>query len=151
MATTWQFFQNTGLVEEACFPYTSGGGKVEACRTTCVNGAAWKTYKVSSYAPYTNPTAIKNELYANGPLHTGFIVYSDFMNYKSGVYVHTSGSRRGGHAVVIVGYGKENGIELAGGKGNYYGDNAENCGGFFHIVHLAGYYTTVTPDMSNAG
>ena len=40
---------------------------------------------------------------------SGFTVYQDFMNYKSGVYSHTSGSMLGGHAVKIVGWGTENG------------------------------------------
>ena len=34
-----------------------------------------------------------------------FIVYRDFMSYKSGVYHHVSGEALGGHAVKIVGYG----------------------------------------------
>ena len=38
---------------------------------------------------------------------TLFIVYEDFMNYKSGVYRHQSGGMLGGHAVKIVGWGKD--------------------------------------------
>lgn len=37
-------------------------------------------------------------------MSSGFDVYQDFMNYKSGVYKHVSGSLLGGHAVKIVGY-----------------------------------------------
>ena len=47
----------------------------------------------------------------NGPVNTGFTVYEDFMNYKSGVYSHKSGGVLGGHAVKIVGWGKEGGVE----------------------------------------
>lgn len=39
-----------------------------------------------------------------GGVSSGFDVYQDFMNYKSGVYKHVSGSLLGGHAVKIVGY-----------------------------------------------
>lgn len=35
-----------------------------------------------------NPTAIKEEIFKNGPVNTGFSVYEDFMTYKSGVYEH---------------------------------------------------------------
>ena len=35
---------------------------------------------------------------------TGYYVYSDFLNYGSGVYQYAWGSREGGHAVLIVGY-----------------------------------------------
>jgi len=29
------------------------------------------------------------------------------MSYKTGIYVHTTGSRQGGHAIKVVGYGKD--------------------------------------------
>ena len=53
---------------------------------------------------------IKNELILNGPVHVGFDLYKDFMVYKSGIYKHLTGASLGGHAVVVVGYGVENGI-----------------------------------------
>jgi cathepsin B len=40
-------------------------------------------------------------------METAFTVYSDFMNYKSGVYHHVSGTMEGGHAVKILGWGHE--------------------------------------------
>jgi len=43
-------------------------------------------------------------------METGFDVYSDFMNYKSGVYKHTTGYLEGGHAVKILGWGTEGGV-----------------------------------------
>ena len=36
-----------------------------------------------------------------------FTVYEDFVNYKSGVYKHVSGSALGGHAVKIIGWGED--------------------------------------------
>jgi len=42
-------------------------------------------------------------IYLNGPVEAAFNVYSDFENYASGVYQHTTGSALGGHAVRIVG------------------------------------------------
>jgi cathepsin B len=44
-------------------------------------------------------------------METGFTVYADFMNYKSGVYYHVSGRMEGGHAVKIVGWGTEGGLD----------------------------------------
>lgn len=38
-----------------------------------------------------------------------FSVYADFPLYKSGVYRHTSGEMKGGHAVTLVGWGTLNG------------------------------------------
>lgn len=58
-----------------------------------------------------NPAAIKKDLMENGPVNTGFMVYEDFRNYQSGVYKQQSSTLLGGHAVKIVGWGKENGEE----------------------------------------
>lgn len=38
-------------------------------------------------------------------------VYADFMTYKSGVYAHTTGDYLGGHAIKIIGWGTENGVD----------------------------------------
>ena len=48
---------------------------------------------------------IKTEIFKNGPVEGGFDVYEDFMNYKSGVYVHKTGGTLGGHAIKIIGWG----------------------------------------------
>lgn len=55
--------------------------------------------------------SIREEIYRNGDVEVAFTVYADFMNYESGIYTHKSGAYRGGHAVVAVGYGVENGVE----------------------------------------
>ena len=72
--TTWKFFQETGIVEEDCFPYTAGEGDVEDCITECKNGQPWKTYKVSDYAKYGKIDAIKEEMIAHGVNHIYFIL-----------------------------------------------------------------------------
>ena len=46
-----------------------------------------------------------------GPVEAGFQVYSDFITYKSGVYKHISGHLMGGHAVKIIGWGTDDGID----------------------------------------
>merc|ERR1719259_1300235 len=62
----------------------------------------------------------------NGPTEGAFTVYSDFPNYKSGVYQHVAGSALGGHAIRILGWGEENGTPywLVANSWNYdWGDN----------------------------
>ena len=54
---------------------------------------------------------MKTELMTNGPVEVGFTVYEDFMTYKSGIYQHVTGERKGGHAVKLVGWGVEDGVE----------------------------------------
>jgi len=46
----------------------------------------------------------------NGPISAAYIVFNDFMNYKSGVYHKSVGAIQvGGHAIEVVGWGVEAG------------------------------------------
>jgi len=66
-------------------------------------------------------------------METSFNVYSDFMNYKSGIYKHTSGTLEGGHAVKILGWGVEGGVNYwicANSWGTSWGEK-----GFFRIAY----------------
>ena len=128
---TWQYYESTGIVTEECFPYSSGKGTVEACITECKNGDPWKKYKVTGAKAISGVNTIKELLLADGPIHTGFTVYQDFMQYKSGIYQHVSGSSLGGHAVVILGWGSEDGVDywiIQNSWGATWGEN-----GYFRI------------------
>ena len=109
---TWNYFEEVGVVSDECFPYQSGDGKNVphcphgSCADTKFKYVKYRAVKGSS-KPLTCATQIKKELVANGPVQTGFMVYEDFMHYKSGVYEHTHGEKMGGHAVKIVGWGVE--------------------------------------------
>jgi cathepsin B len=106
----WLYLSGEGVVDEDCFPYTAGEGDVEPCPDNkCKNQAEWKKYVSNGFDNFYTAEDIKNDLPLNGPLETQFNVYSDFMQYKSGIYEYTSGKLEGGHAVVIVGFGSENG------------------------------------------
>ena len=54
-----------------------------------------------------NETYLQAEIMANGPVTVAFTVYSDFENYAGGVYVHTTGTMAGGHAVKMLGWGTD--------------------------------------------
>ena len=43
-----------------------------------------------------------------GAVATGYTVYADFYNYKSGIYKHVTGKMLGGHAIKVVGWGVKN-------------------------------------------
>jgi len=76
-------------------------------------------------------SAVATSIYNSGPVETAFTVYSDFENYASGVYQHTSGSYLGGHAVRIVGWGSDNGVKywkVANSWNQYWGED-----GYFRI------------------
>lgn len=113
--TAWRYLEKTGIVSEACYPYHSGDGHTETCHTACdePDKYEWKKTacaKGSVVHPKTTED-IKAEIAANGPMELGFTVYEDFMTYKSGVYQHLTGEMLGGHAVEVIGYGEEDGVE----------------------------------------
>merc|ERR1712048_1447541 len=54
--------------------------------------------------------AIQQAIMAGGPMEVAFTVYEDFENYAGGIYHHVSGSAAGGHAVKVVGWGVEDGV-----------------------------------------
>ncbi|CAH0775742.1 unnamed protein product [Bemisia tabaci] len=61
--------------------------------------------------PDTNLTIAQLDIMLNGPIVPSFMVYSDFMLYSSGVYRHTKGLNMGGHAVKLIGWGREKGVD----------------------------------------
>ena len=132
----WAYFTNSGVVTEACWPYTSGGGDSGVCRKTCTgSGQTWTKYKckTGSVVHPTSISGIQTELYNNGPMEAAFTVYEDFFNYKSGVYYHVSGGMAGGHAIKMLGWGHDSASGLdywlcANSWGTSWGDS-----GFFKI------------------
>jgi cathepsin B len=128
----WEFIEDTGLCTESCYPYESGNGTTTKCTVPpCKDGSEWKVYKAKNTKDYTNADAIKKAVYEDGYIQTGFTVYSDFMSYKSGIYEHKSGYIMGGHAVVIVGWGVENGVHYWIAQNSWGASWGEK--GFFRI------------------
>jgi len=91
-----------------------------------------KYYGRNAYAVDTNVKAIQNELYTNGPFEVAFEVYEDFLNYKSGIYKHVGGKMAGGHAVKLIGWGVEDGVDYWLVANSWNRDFGED--GFFRIV-----------------
>jgi len=150
----WTYWMNTGIVtgsnytqHSGCQPYAiapctdhhcTGGAPTPACDKKCIDGYKVgydqdKHYGASAYkVPTTNISDIQREIMTNGPIEAAYTVYADFMSYKSGVYKHVSGGRKGGHAIKILGWGTEQGTPywLAANSWGYsWGDN-----GFFKIL-----------------
>ena len=151
----WQYFQNTGVVTDACWPYTSGGGDSGPCEHICLGANQdWIKYKCKngSIVHPTTVDAIKTELYNNGPAEGAFTVYDDFFNYKSGVYQHVSGGYAGGHAIKILGWGTESGKNYwlcANSWGTSWG-----MAGFFKILQgdcgINGQVYSCTPAVASS-
>ncbi|MDD1720319.1 MAG: DUF2341 domain-containing protein [Methanoregulaceae archaeon] len=99
------YLQAKGTVDETCFPYRASNLPCSGCKPPTDPSR----YKIQSYVKVpVSETAIKQAL-MRGPVVALYKVYSDFENYRSGVYKHVSGSYRGNHVVSLVGYGTDAG------------------------------------------
>jgi len=156
LQNAWRYMQTSGVVADSCFPYSAGTGSAPPCRTSCVDGEPFKKYYVQqgSVRTLTSVSAIQNEIFENGPAEASFTVYQDFFSYSGGVYVHRSGGVAGGHAIKIIGWGKDeqSGLDywlIANSWGTSWG-----LQGFFKIergVNMCGIESNVvvgTPDLS---
>ena len=128
----WAFMQQTGVVTDECYPYTSGtSGDSGSCSSTCTGSGKWETYKADNYHRAGSEKAAMQAIQKQGPIEAAFTVYQDLMNYKSGVYQHKTGGMLGGHAIKCIGWGTENGVDywlMANSWGTSWGMD-----GFFKI------------------
>jgi C1A family cysteine protease len=119
--------RNTGVADEACYPYTAGDQVCNVC-------SDWRNRvtKVTGFHALTSsPTQMKDWISTRGPLTACFVVYEDFFAYRSGVYRHVSGSQVGGHCVSIVGYDDTQGCWIC--KNSWGAGWGES--GFFRIAY----------------
>lgn len=133
LKNVWRYLANHGAALDSCLPYRSQEGVSTQCTDKCEDGSAVKRYVAKDFnSCEKDVNCIKNEIYANGPVETGFTVYNDFFNYAGGIYQHQSKIVAGGHAVKIIGWGVENGVKYwicANSWGDKWGEQ-----GFFRIV-----------------
>jgi len=126
--SAWQYATG-GLAEESCLPYlTANGGPIPtcdpsqepclnfvntpSCPSTCGDGSAvTRSHAVGNVYGLSGEQQMMAEMDQNGPIEVAFTVYSDFLTYKSGVYTQQSQDALGGHAVKMIGYGTESGMD----------------------------------------
>jgi cathepsin B len=61
-----------------------------------------KHYGESFYSIQSKQEQIQTEIMKNGPVHASFLVYADFLAYKSGVYQHLVGPALDGHSNILI-------------------------------------------------
>mmetsp|Transcript_12387 Transcript_12387/g.16690 ORF Transcript_12387/g.16690 Transcript_12387/m.16690 type:complete len:364 (+) Transcript_12387:98-1189(+) len=115
------------------------------------NDFATDKYTVSKVQTASGEESIQRMIMEGGPVETAFTVYSDFEDYVSGIYQHTSGSYAGGHAVTFTGWGVENGTKywiVQNSWNEYWGE-----AGSFRIIrgeNHCGIEAQVTGSASDA-
>jgi len=108
LQNAWSFIDSNGLRADDCVPYSAGDGEVESCPAVCTGYGDSTRYKCPVTPTYLDSDAeIQAAVMTVGAVEVGFYVYEDFMNYDGGIYTHLSGQVLGGHAVKIVGWGKQ--------------------------------------------
>ncbi|HWU22172.1 MAG TPA: C1 family peptidase [Nocardioides sp.] len=105
--------QSRGVVTDDVFPYDTafdsppvadpGDPNVWVAHARPEADRAHHAYKISDFTAHSGDDR-KTYLSTVGPMVCGFTVYEDFDSYGGGVYRHTTGNVRGGHAVLVVGY-----------------------------------------------
>jgi cathepsin B len=156
---TWMYWKYTGVVsgdlysdKNTCKPYPfppcahhtasttypacpSQEYPTPSCKKECVAGYPKSYQSDKSFAKHVyNVNGAGNmatEISTNGPIEGAFTVYEDFLTYKSGVYTHQTGQALGGHAIRILGYGTDSGVDywlIANSWNETWGDN-----GYFKI------------------
>ncbi|XP_037068459.1 LOW QUALITY PROTEIN: dipeptidyl peptidase 1-like [Pollicipes pollicipes] len=106
-----------GIVMESCNPYK--GTDTKQCTTDpgCHRIFTYAFRYVGGFFGGCSELEMMRTLVEKGPLPVGFEVYPDFMDYQGGIYHHVVRTRKFGfdpleltnHAVLLVGYGEEDG------------------------------------------
>jgi len=133
LPNAWEYLQSTGIVTDSCFPYSAGNGKVPACVSKCFGREQFVKTKAVSIFAIKGALNMQKEIVAHGPIQVAFMVYKSLMSYRSGIYSKHSYEfiPEGGHAVKIVGYGTQHGVQywtIANSWGTTWGEQ-----GFFRI------------------
>ncbi|XP_050426772.1 cathepsin B-like [Adelges cooleyi] len=134
----WRYFKYFGIVtggdydsNEGCQPYrvepcvvddeghnSCRGRQIEkrhSCKRQCYGNTTIDYRNDHVYtrnAYHLTAEMIQKDVLAYGPVEASFLVYDDFLNYKSGVYVKTEHAiyMGGGHSVKLIGWGEEGGV-----------------------------------------
>jgi len=146
----WQYWVDSGLPTEACKPYPfapcehhipmknypvcpSTIYSTPSCPTGCTDGSTpQRFYGASAYDVNGDVASYQQELMTNGPFELTMDVYSDFEQYRGGVYSHQSGDLLGGHAIRLLGWGTDSGTDYWVIANSWNADWGE--GGTFRIV-----------------
>jgi C1A family cysteine protease len=122
--------RDRGVTDEAHFPYaaafTSGSAH-------CVlsPGRSQHVYKFTSMRWIIFAGWRKDFLSHYGPMIACMTVYDDFFSYGGGVHRHVSGTRAGGHCILVVGYSQAESCWICKNSwGTDWGDQ-----GFFKIAY----------------
>eukprot|EP00929_Paragymnodinium_shiwhaense_P098132 TRINITY_DN5966_c0_g1_i1.p1 TRINITY_DN5966_c0_g1~~TRINITY_DN5966_c0_g1_i1.p1 ORF type:complete len:669 (+),score=122.07 TRINITY_DN5966_c0_g1_i1:25-2007(+) len=158
-----------------CVPYFGSGNSLDhfsggnlrapACPTRCTHSyprslQADRFYPTGAVTSSPSMSHAKGAVYEKGAIPVAFIVYRDFMSYRSGYYDKTSNTKMGGHATTMVGwkshYGKDYVVAMNSwgqkwGESGRFKMNSHCCDLSFFIVDKVSSHQKALPLPSGSG
>lgn len=131
LPSAWSFMSVFGVADETCRPYKAVD---QHCTNLCDDGSNPKLYYAAGASTFgvNDIESAMVEIMTNGPIEAAFSVYQDFYDYEGGIYQYSYGDYLGGHAVMVVGWGEEDGVKYWIVQNSWGADWAED--GYFRIV-----------------
>ena len=91
------------------------GNDYNTCLDKTVSSRFYRS--IAGYIVESDVQSIKEEIYKWGPVSTGIQVFNNFINDYDGIGIYMGPKDKndtsiGGHAIVIMGWGKENGVDF---------------------------------------
>ena len=147
----YEFAYKHGIPDDSCQQYIAHNSAAPLCtgmqvceecvspapkegedgRERCHAVTNYKNYYVKEYGRVTGADRMKAELFSRGPIDCGIEVTPKFHSYTGGVYEESKTFWSINHAIAVVGWGVENGVEYWIGRnswGTYWGE-----AGYFRI------------------
>ena len=156
----WDYVKMNGITSDDCLSYKN---RENNCNSNCDSrNVQFKKYFSGETKFLEDENSIKKEIMENGPVTSMMNIYSDYYDYKSGIYSHSSGnSILGFHAIVIIGWGIENDIKywiIQDSYGELHGENGylrikigDECGAGATAFcdEQEGYYNSTNDDNND--
>jgi C1A family cysteine protease len=151
-----QYWETKGPVYDSCYPFGDSGWDGTKCPGPPTSDVACSTscpelgYRVVNF--YTvSSSEFKESLYEHGPSYFRYTVWSDFYDFyrdadPGTVYRQTSGTSRGGHAVLIIGWDDAKGAYLL--KNSWGSTSGPQGDGTFWMAY-SGHANDLGFNMSN--
>jgi hypothetical protein len=136
--------EEKGIEEENCFsPDKLNSGKCDnKCKEDITKRVFAKDIKKFNYEG-----KIMQEILFSGPVLASFDLYSDFLEYKGGMYTHKNGEYLGKHTVILIGYIRDGEYQIWIAKNSFGPAWGEN--GYFKIpfdhLNICENVTTFSP------
>ena len=93
-----KWVEEKGIAEKNCFNFT-----VDKCENKCDKDFSKRVF-AKNIQTLNHEGMIMQEILFSGPVIATFDLYSDFLEYRGGVYTHQSGEYLGKHSVLLIGY-----------------------------------------------